>query len=125
MNAGVKDSSQSSSPKSDIVGENRHTQKFNHSYFWNGVRSSMEMTPPTPPPSSKVDTVVPRTGDVNGRRKSASSSLVLTPPSLTMKREAHLNDDYSNLYYSEEDDDDEEEEDERLEMGFGKKKVTK
>jgi serine/threonine protein kinase len=105
----------SSLSKSDMT-ENR--PKFQHSYFYSGV-SAMDIPPPTPPDSGKVDAVLPvQNQKVNGYPS-------LTPPTSYTKPEPHLKDDYSNIYYSddsEEFSEIDEDEDDRLEMNFGRKK---
>lgn len=123
------------SPNSDITNIRPTMQ---HAYFDTIVKKT-DITPPTPPHSGKVETVVPN-GHVNGhhhaqeandRSKIISPASPLTPPPVPTDRTRthHLNDDYSNLYYSdkslefdEEDEDDffdEDDDEDRLEMKFG------
>ena len=130
-------------PNSDITDIR---PKMQHAYI-NSVVKTTDVTPPTPPHSGKVETVVPN-GHVNGnhhareandRSKSISPESPLTPPPVPLERTSmhHLNDDDNNLYYSdeclnfeEEDivedfDDDDSDDGDRLEMKFGGKKVNK
>jgi serine/threonine protein kinase len=128
----------SRSPVSDVTDIR---PKVSHAYFESLSRSA-DTTPPTPPPSSKVDPVLPN-GHANGNRPAlharvASLKTPLTPPShpdpSSMERpmSRHLNDDYSNIYYSdsdfdddddfEEDEDEDEDDGDRLEIRFGAKK---
>lgn len=110
----------SPSPKSEM-SENR--PKFHHPYFYSGVRA-MDIVPPTPPHSGKVDAVLPVQNDEN---KNGYPHLI--PPTNYKKPESHLNDDYSNMYYSDSDEEEdlcdfEEDDDDRLEMHFGRKKAA-
>jgi hypothetical protein len=130
----------SRTPNSDITDVR---PKVQHPYF-NEMIKTTDVTPPTPPDSGKVETVVPN-GHVNGHRrnprgsdrsKSISPPSPLTPPPVTSpgRLDIHLNDDYSNLYYSDDDlenceedfavidEDDSEDDGDRLEMRFGSKK---
>jgi len=132
----------SESLNSDIT-DNR--SKIQHVYF-DLIAKTMDVTPPTPPHSGKVETVLPNghvkgqhAREANNRSKIISPASPLTPPPVPLGRTSthHLNDDYSNLYYSNGslsfDDEDEENEDfdddsddgDRLEMKFGGKKVNK
>ena len=106
--------------------------KMQHAYF-DSIVKTMDITPPTPPHSGKVETVVPN-GHANGhhhareandRSKRISPASPLTPPPVPLGRTTthHLNDDYSNLYYSDEslnfdEEDEEEEEEEEEEENF-------
>jgi serine/threonine protein kinase len=118
---------QSRSPKSDITD---FRPKVHHAYF-DPIIKTMDVTPPTPPDSGRVGTVVPN-GHVNGhhhrhhqhhhhhhhhhhhgrhgshhntedddRRKSVTPPSPFTPTSIRRMSMHHLNDDYSNLYYSD------------------------
>lgn len=132
----------SRSPVSDVTDIR---PKVSHAYFESIVRST-DLTPPTPPHSSKVKPVLPN-GHTNGtdtaltnRVAAVSSKSPLTPPlppDPAMERSVsrHLNDDYSNLYYSSDSDFDDADDDlgesesdvdeddgDRLEMRFGAKK---
>jgi serine/threonine protein kinase len=112
-------SSMSSSPKS-CDGESRKAGV--HTYFWTGMRRSWEIIPPTPPPSSKVEAVVPKTGPEYPGRKVPVPVEMETGLDLSG---FHLNDDYSNLYYNVDEEVAEESDDEgQLEMRFGRKKVV-
>jgi len=84
----------------------------------------MDIVPPTPPHSEKVDAVLPVQNDEN---KNGYPHLI--PPTNYKKPESHLNDDYSNMYYSDSDEEEdlcdfEEDDDDRLEMHFGRKKAA-
>jgi hypothetical protein len=114
---------------------------MHHAYF-NAVVKEMDVTPPTPPDSGKVENVVPNghvngnghshhppTLGSNGRKKSVTPPSPLTPPPTqpNVRLSQHLNDDYSNVYYSDDDsdinygdeDDDDDDDGERLEIRFG------
>lgn len=126
------------------ISESTNTRpKMQHAYFDSIVKIT-DVTPPTPPHSGKVESVVPN-GHVHGhdrareapdRPKIMSPASPLTPPPVPLGRKTqhHLNDDYSNLYYSDEslnfDEEDEEDfndedDEDRLEMKFGGRKVNK
>jgi serine/threonine protein kinase len=97
-----------------------------HAFFHFGSSAVRAVNaPPTPPHSAKVDTVFPN-GHVNGHIVETVVPIAELPPLVNMT-DAHLADDYSNLYYSEEDEDDldseEVSDDERLEMKFNSKKI--
>jgi serine/threonine protein kinase len=136
FSAGLRDHPITASPKSDTT-DNR--PKMRHAYF-DGVVKEMDVTPPTPPDSGKVENVVPN-GHVNGnghhhaptlasngRKKSVTPPSPLTPPPIqpNVRLSQHLNDDYSNVYYSDDDsdinygdEDDDDDDEERLEIRFG------
>ena len=121
-NAGVKDLF-ATSPKSDVM-ENR--PQFSPSYFNSSGVRAVDESPPTPPDSGKVDSVLPvqngATANGHNHTECNSKPSELTPPTdYTKPMEHHLNDDYSNLYYSDESED-LSDEDDRLEMNFGRKK---
>ena len=131
----------SRTPNSDITDVR---PKVQHTYF-DSIIKTTDVTPPTPPHSGKVETVVPN-GHVNGhhrryptgsdRSKSTSPISPLTPPPVTTpgRLEIHLNDDYSNMHYSDDDlenfeenfaevdEEDSEDDGDRLEIRFGSKK---
>ena len=132
--------SPSRSPVSDVTDIR---PKVSHAYFESIVRSN-EVTPPTPPHSSKVNPVLPN-GHVNGNstkinhpptKLSAKNPLTPPPPSdpapIGRPTNRPLNDDYGNIYYSDSDfdrDDDfdkseseDEDDGDRLEIRFGAKK---
>lgn len=119
----------SRSPKSDTT---ELRSKVQHAYF-NSVSKSLDITPPTPPHSGRVGSIVPN-GHVNGHYQENGPSKVMTPrqpPTPPPIFQRHLNDDYSNLYYSGDDDvdyfesdsNDESDDGDRLEMRFGSRRV--
>ena len=134
--SGVEAPSPSRSPVSDVTDIR---PKASHAYF-ESIGRSNDVTPPTPPHSTKFNPVLPN-GHVNGTtiemnhsptNSSIKSPLTPPPPSNPAPMNRLLNDDYSNIYYSGSDFDDDdgfdksESEDEddgdRLEIRFGAKK---